>query len=38
MFSLDNKPMLHVFEKGGFDIKEEHQTGGVYDLIMKFKT
>jgi GNAT superfamily N-acetyltransferase len=34
---VDNKPMLHVFEKGGFDIKRTSDSG-VYDLILKFKT
>jgi hypothetical protein len=29
--------MLHVFEKGGFDIKRTSDSG-VYDLILKFKT
>jgi acyl-CoA hydrolase/GNAT superfamily N-acetyltransferase len=32
----DNKPMLHVFEKGGFDMKKKNE-GGVYDLMLKFK-
>ena len=34
---VDNKPMLHVFEKGGFDIKRKADSG-VYDLVLKFKT
>jgi hypothetical protein len=33
---VDNKPMLHVFEKGGFDIKRKADSG-VYDLVLKFK-
>ena len=33
---VDNKPMLHVFEKGGFDMKKRFDSG-VYDLILKFK-
>ena len=32
---IDNKPMLHVFEKGGFDIKKKSDAG-VYDLKMAF--
>jgi GNAT superfamily N-acetyltransferase len=32
----DNKPMLHVFEKGGFDLKKKND-GGVYDLKLMFK-
>jgi acyl-CoA hydrolase/GNAT superfamily N-acetyltransferase len=32
---IDNKPMLHVFEKGGFDIKKKNDAG-VYDLKMAF--
>ncbi|MDD5711723.1 MAG: GNAT family N-acetyltransferase, partial [Smithellaceae bacterium] len=32
----DNQPMLHVFEKGGFDIKRKSDAG-VYDLKMAFK-
>jgi acyl-CoA hydrolase/GNAT superfamily N-acetyltransferase len=32
----DNKPMLHVFEKGGFDMKKKNE-GGVYELMLKFK-
>ena len=31
----DNKPMLHVFEKGGFDIKKKRDAG-VYDYKMAF--
>ncbi len=34
---VENKPMLHVFEKGGFDIKKKIDSG-VYDLTLKFKT
>jgi acyl-CoA hydrolase/GNAT superfamily N-acetyltransferase len=33
---IDNKPMLHVFEKGGFDIKKKSDAG-VYDLKMAFR-
>jgi acyl-CoA hydrolase/GNAT superfamily N-acetyltransferase len=33
---IDNKPMLHVFEKGGFDIKK-NSDAGVYDLKMAFR-
>ena len=33
---IDNKPMLHVFEKGGFDIKKKNDAG-VYDLKMAFR-
>jgi len=33
---VDNKPMLHVFEKGGFDLKKRFDSG-VYDLMLKFK-
>jgi len=33
---VDNKPMLHVFEKGGFDIKKISDSG-IYDLMLKFK-
>jgi len=32
----ENKPMLHVFEKGGFDINKKNE-GGVYELMLKFK-
>jgi acyl-CoA hydrolase/GNAT superfamily N-acetyltransferase len=32
---IDNKPMLHVFEKGGFDITKKSDAG-VYDLKMAF--
>jgi acyl-CoA hydrolase/GNAT superfamily N-acetyltransferase len=32
----DNKPMLHVFEKGGFDMRKKNE-GGVYELMLKFK-
>ena len=32
----DNKPMLHVFEKGGFDIVK-HNIAGIYELTMAFK-
>ncbi|MEN6432284.1 MAG: GNAT family N-acetyltransferase [Smithella sp.] len=34
---VENKPMLHVFEKGGFDIKRKIDSG-VYELSLKFKT
>jgi GNAT superfamily N-acetyltransferase len=34
---IDNKPMLHVFEKGGFDMKRK-MDAGVYELVLKFKT
>ena len=33
---VDNKPMLHVFEKGGFDLKKKHDAG-VYELKMAFR-
>ena len=33
---IDNQPMLHVFEKGGFDIKKKSDAG-VYDLKMAFR-
>ena len=33
---IDNKPMLHVFEKGGFDIKKKSDAG-VYDMKMAFR-
>jgi acyl-CoA hydrolase/GNAT superfamily N-acetyltransferase len=33
---MDNKPMLHVFEKGGFDLKKKSDAG-VYDLKMAFR-
>jgi acyl-CoA hydrolase/GNAT superfamily N-acetyltransferase len=33
---VENQPMLHVFEKGGFDIKKTHDAG-VYELKMAFK-
>ncbi len=32
----ENKPMMHVFEKAGFDI-ERSVTSGVYELTMSFK-
>ncbi|EKD22177.1 MAG: hypothetical protein ACD_87C00125G0001 [uncultured bacterium] len=32
---IENKSMLHVFEKGGFDIKKKSDTG-VFDLKMAF--
>ena len=32
----ENKPMLHVFEKGGFDIHRKSDSG-VYELTLKFK-
>ncbi|MCX5850340.1 MAG: GNAT family N-acetyltransferase, partial [Deltaproteobacteria bacterium] len=34
---VENKPMLHVFEKGGFDIKKKIDSG-VYELTLKFRT
>jgi GNAT superfamily N-acetyltransferase len=34
---IENKPMLHVFEKGGFDINRKSDSG-VYELTLKFKT
>jgi GNAT superfamily N-acetyltransferase len=33
---LDNKPMLHLFEKMGFDI-EKRSAEGVYELKMAFR-
>jgi acyl-CoA hydrolase/GNAT superfamily N-acetyltransferase len=33
---MDNVPMLHVFEKGGFDLKKKSDAG-VYDLKMAFR-
>jgi acyl-CoA hydrolase/RimJ/RimL family protein N-acetyltransferase len=33
---VENKPMQHVFEKGGFDIKKTHDSG-VYELKMAFR-
>jgi len=33
---VDNKPMLHVFEKGGFDMKKRSDSG-IYELMLKFK-
>jgi acyl-CoA hydrolase/GNAT superfamily N-acetyltransferase len=33
---VDNRPMLHVFEKGGFDIRRKTEAG-VYDLQMTFR-
>jgi RimJ/RimL family protein N-acetyltransferase len=33
---IDNRPMLHVFEKGGFDINKKSDAG-VYDLKMAFR-
>jgi len=33
---IDNRPMLHVFEKGGFDLKKKSDAG-VYDLKMAFR-
>jgi acyl-CoA hydrolase/GNAT superfamily N-acetyltransferase len=33
---IENKPMLHVFEKGGFDINRKSDSG-VYELTLKFK-
>ena len=32
---VENQPMLHLFEKGGFTI-EKHREAGVYDLKMLF--
>ncbi len=32
----ENTPMLHVFEKGGFDIVK-HNTAGIYEMTMAFK-
>ena len=32
----DNKPMMHVFEKGGFDIVK-HNIAGIYEMTMAFK-
>lgn len=34
---IDNKPMLHVFEKGGFDIIKKRDAG-VYDFKMAFRS
>jgi acyl-CoA hydrolase/RimJ/RimL family protein N-acetyltransferase len=34
---IENTPMLHVFEKGGFDINRKSDSG-VYELTLKFKT
>ncbi len=33
---VENKPMLHVFEQGGFDIKKRSDAG-VYELHMAFR-
>ncbi len=33
---IDNRPMLHLFEKGGFDLKKKSDAG-VYDLKMAFR-
>jgi acyl-CoA hydrolase/RimJ/RimL family protein N-acetyltransferase len=33
---VENQPMLHVFEKGGFDINRKSDSG-VYELTLKFK-
>lgn len=33
---VENRPMLHVFEKGGFDIKKKIDSG-VYELTLMFK-
>jgi RimJ/RimL family protein N-acetyltransferase/acyl CoA:acetate/3-ketoacid CoA transferase beta subunit len=33
---VENKPMMHLFEQGGFDI-EKHRTEGVYDLKLVFR-
>ncbi|HAJ27107.1 MAG TPA: acetyl-CoA hydrolase [Syntrophus sp. (in: bacteria)] len=32
----DNKPMLHVFENGGFEIVK-HNIAGIYEMTMSFK-
>jgi RimJ/RimL family protein N-acetyltransferase len=32
----DNKPMLNVFENGGFDIVK-HNIAGIYEMTMAFK-
>jgi acyl-CoA hydrolase/GNAT superfamily N-acetyltransferase len=32
----ENQPMLHVFEKGGFDIVK-HNIAGIYEMTMAFK-
>lgn len=32
----ENKPMLHVFENGGFDIVK-HNIAGIYEMTMAFK-
>ena len=32
----ENKPMMHVFEKGGFDIRKTLDAG-VYELKMAFR-
>ena len=34
---VENTPMLHVFEKGGFDMHRKSDSG-VYELTLKFKT
>ncbi|MRR17920.1 MAG: GNAT family N-acetyltransferase [Deltaproteobacteria bacterium] len=33
---VENKPMLHVFEKGGFDIAKQN-IAGIYSMTMAFK-
>jgi len=33
----ENKPMLHVFEKGGFDMRKRIDSG-IYELSLRFKT
>ncbi|MBU2260877.1 MAG: GNAT family N-acetyltransferase [Proteobacteria bacterium] len=33
---IENRPMLHVFEKGGFDLQKKGEDG-VYDLKMAFR-
>jgi len=33
---VENKPMMHVFEKGGFDV-EKHRAEGVYELKLAFR-
>lgn len=33
---VENKPMMHLFERGGFDI-EKHRDEGVYELKLAFR-
>jgi ribosomal protein S18 acetylase RimI-like enzyme len=33
---VENRPMLHLFEKMGFDIKKRREEG-VYELEMTFR-